>query len=80
MQKTLNLVNATAGKRLAAWLIDRIVPALALGIALGITLPEVLESSGSAQEDALLTFWMALLGASVVSLAYSVWLLSLIHI
>lgn len=74
MQKTLNLVNATAGKRLAAWLIDRIVPALALGIALGITLPEVLESSGSAQEDALLTFWMALLGASVVSLAYSVWL------
>lgn len=74
MQKTLNLVNATAGKRLAAWLIDRIIPALALGIALGVTLPEVLDSSGAARDDALFTFWMALLGASVVSLAYSVWL------
>lgn len=74
MQKTLNLVNATAGKRLAAWLIDRIVPALAVGLATGITLPEVLETAGSAQDDALFTFWMALLGASVVSLAYTVWL------
>lgn len=74
MQKTLNLVNATAGKRLAAWLIDRIVPALAVGIALGMTLPDVLDTTGAAQDDALFTFWMALLGASVVSLAYSVWL------
>ena len=36
MQRTLNLVNAPAGKRLAAWLIDQILPAAAVGIASGL--------------------------------------------
>ncbi|NUL43931.1 FHA domain-containing protein [Cellulosimicrobium funkei] len=74
MQKTLNLVNAPAGKRLAAWVIDQIIPALVVGITAGATLPAVLDSAGAAQQEALATFTMALLIASVVSLAYTVWL------
>lgn len=74
MQKTLNLVNAPAGKRLAAWLIDQILPAAAVGIVAGATFPAVLDSAGVAQEQALATFTMAMLVTSVVVLAYSVWL------
>lgn len=74
MQKTLNLVNAPAGKRLAAWLIDQIIPAAAVGIVAGATFPAVLNSAGVAQQQALATYTLAMLVASVVSLAYTVWL------
>lgn len=74
MQKTLNLVNAPAGKRLAAWLIDQVLPAAAVGIVTGATFPDVLSSSGVAQQEALATYTMAMLVTSVVTLAYTVWL------
>lgn len=74
MQKTLNLVNAPAGKRLAAWLIDQILPAVVIGIVAGATFPAVLDSAGVAQQQALATYTMAMLVASVVCLAYTVWL------
>lgn len=74
MQKTLNLVNAPAGKRLAAWLIDQLPPAVAVGIVTGATLPGVLDSAGVAQQQALATYTMAILVTSVVILAYTVWL------
>lgn len=74
MQKTLNLVNAPAGKRLAAWLIDQIIPAVAVGVVCAVTVPAVLARSGSAQQDALVTFWLGMLMAGVLSLAYAVWL------
>ncbi|MFC7402985.1 RDD family protein [Citricoccus sp. GCM10030269] len=74
MQKTLNLVNAPAGKRLAAWLIDQIIPVAVVAIASGVTLPPVLESTGSAQQEALASYSMAMLVAGVVCLAYTVWL------
>ncbi|MCY1159824.1 MAG: hypothetical protein MOP51_2849, partial [Citricoccus sp.] len=74
MQRTLNLVNAPAGKRLAAWLIDQIIPAVAVGVVYAVTFPAVLAGAGSAQQDALVTFWLGMLIAGVLSLAYSVWL------
>ncbi len=74
MQKTLNLVNAPAGKRLAAWLIDQVIPVAVVAVVVGVTLPAVLDSAGAAQQQALATFTMAMLVASVVSLAYTVWL------
>lgn len=74
MQKTLNLVNAPAGKRLAAWLIDQIIPAVAVGVVYAVTVPAVLTRAGSAQQDALVTFWLGMLMAGVLSLAYAVWL------
>jgi uncharacterized RDD family membrane protein YckC len=74
VQKTLNLVNAPAGKRLAAWLIDQIIPAVAVGVVFAVTFPAVLARTGTAQLDALATFWLGMLMAGVVSLAYAVWL------
>lgn len=74
MQRTLNLVNAPAGKRLAAWLIDQIIPAVAVGVVYAVTVPAVLARAGSAQQDALVTFWLGMLIAGVLSLAYAVWL------
>jgi uncharacterized RDD family membrane protein YckC len=74
VQKTLNLVNAVAGKRLAAWLIDQIVPALVMILVFSATFPAVLSSAGAAQQEALGTYALAMLVSSVVSLAYAVWL------
>ncbi len=74
MQKTLNLVNAPAGKRLAAWLIDQIIPAVAVGAVCAATLPALLASTGSARQDAWATFSLGMLVAGVLSLAYAVWL------
>lgn len=74
MQKTLNLVNAPAGKRLAAWLIDQIVPALAVGVVYAVTVPVVLSSAGGARQDAIATLTAGLLVATALCLAYGVWL------
>jgi uncharacterized RDD family membrane protein YckC len=74
VQKTLNLVNAPAGKRLAAWLIDQIIPAVAVGVVYAVTVPAVLARAGSAQQDALAAFFLGMLVAGVLSLAYAVWL------
>ncbi|MGD6978310.1 MULTISPECIES: RDD family protein [Citricoccus] len=74
MQRTLNLVNAPAGKRLAAWLIDQIIPAVAVGVVYAVTVPAVLTGAGSARQDALVTLWLGMLIAGVLSLAYAVWL------
>lgn len=45
MQKTLNLVNAPAGRRLTAWLIDQVIPAVAVCIVDAVTFPAVLAGS-----------------------------------
>ncbi|WP_168199802.1 RDD family protein [Citricoccus sp. SGAir0253] len=74
MQKTLNLVNAPAGRRLAAWLVDQVVPVVLLAVVSAATLPAVLSATGSARQDATATATLGLLAATVVSLAYAVWL------
>ncbi|MET1155978.1 RDD family protein [Arthrobacter sp.] len=78
MAARLNLVSASAGKRLGAWLIDKIPPAVLMLAAYAASVPAVMQaaSSGSASAAASavggLFLWIAL--ASLLSLAYTVWL------
>jgi uncharacterized RDD family membrane protein YckC len=74
----LNLVSASVGKRLGAWLIDKIPPAVLMLAAYGLSIPAVMgaaaSGSASAAASALggLFLWAGL--ASLLSLGYTVWL------
>jgi uncharacterized RDD family membrane protein YckC len=74
----LNLVSASAGKRLGAWLIDKIPPAVLMLAAYAASVPAVLQAAASGSASAAgsavggLFLWLGL--ASLLSLAYTVWL------
>ena len=78
MAARLNLVSAPVGKRLGAWLIDKIPPAVLMLAAYAASVPAVMEAaasgSASAAADSLggLFLWIGL--ATVLSLAYTIWL------
>ncbi|UNK44914.1 RDD family protein [Arthrobacter sulfonylureivorans] len=78
MAARLNLVSASAGKRLGAWLIDKIPPAILMLAAYAASVPAVLQAAASGSASAAgsavggLFLWLGL--ASLLSLAYTVWL------
>ncbi|MEV7648923.1 RDD family protein [Arthrobacter sp. NPDC089319] len=78
MAARLNLVSASAGKRLGAWLIDKIPPAVLMLAAYAASVPAVLQAAASGSASAAgsavggLFLWLGL--ASLLSLAYTVWL------
>lgn len=77
MAARLNLVSASAGKRLGAWLVDRIPPAIVAGIAYGISLPSVVSAASTGSETATAAalggFFLAASIATVLILAYTIW-------
>lgn len=78
MAAGLNLVSASAGKRLGAWLIDKIPPAVLMLAAYAATVPALMQAAASGSASAAASavggmfLWIGL--ASLLSLAYTVWL------
>ncbi|MFT4469158.1 RDD family protein [Arthrobacter sulfonylureivorans] len=78
MAAGLNLVSASAGKRLGAWLIDKIPPAVLMLAAYAATVPALMQAAASGSASAAASavggmfLWIGL--ASLLSLTYTVWL------
>ncbi|WP_139006586.1 RDD family protein [Arthrobacter crystallopoietes] len=77
MAARLNLVSASAGKRVGAWLIDKLPPAVLVGIGYGVGMAGLLGAAGSSTEEAVasaataLFLWLGI--TSLLALAYGIW-------
>ncbi|MCW2131394.1 RDD family protein [Arthrobacter sp. VKM Ac-2550] len=77
MAARLNLVSASAGKRVGAWLIDKLPPAVLVGIGYGVGMAGLLGAAGSGFEEATasaaagLFLWLGI--TSLLALAYGIW-------
>jgi uncharacterized RDD family membrane protein YckC len=73
----LNLVSASAGKRVGAWLIDKLPPAVLVGIGYGVGMAGLLGAAGVGTEEAVasaaagLFLWLGI--TSLLALAYGIW-------
>lgn len=77
MAARLNLVSASAGKRVGAWLIDKLPPAVLVGIGYGVGMAGLLGAAGAGTEEAVasaaagLFLWLGI--TSLLALAYGIW-------
>nr|WP_277351894.1 RDD family protein [Arthrobacter sp. SF27] len=73
----MNLVSASAGKRVGAWLIDKLPPAVLVGLGYGVGMAGLLGAAGSGTDEAVaaaaagLFLWLGI--TSLLALAYGIW-------
>ncbi|HEX2247102.1 MAG TPA: RDD family protein, partial [Arthrobacter sp.] len=77
MAARLNLVSASAGKRVGAWVIDKLPPAVLVGIGYGVGMAGLLGAADAGTEEAMaaaavgLFLWLGI--TSLLALAYGIW-------